>query len=84
MEYPQQYRDKMCIFEIFIHTTMRTNIVIDEDLMAKAMKLLGLKTKRATVEEALRIIISLKEQKQIRSFRGQLKWDGDLDEMRKG
>jgi len=63
---------------------MRTNIVIDEDLMAKAMKLLGLKTKRATVEEALRIIISLKEQKQIRSFRGQLKWDGDLDEMRKG
>jgi len=74
----------MCIFERLIHTAMRTNIVIDEDLMAKAMKLLGLKTKRATVEEALRIIISLKEQKQIRSFRGQLKWDGDLDEMRKG
>lgn len=61
---------------------MRTNIVIDDELLAKAMRLLGLSTKRATIEEALRLVVALKEQQKIRSLRGRLKWEGNLDEMR--
>lgn len=61
---------------------MRTNIVIDENLIQKAMKLSGLKTKKATVEAGLNLIISLKEQEKIKAFRGKLKWEGNLDEMR--
>ena len=61
---------------------MRTNIVIDDKLMKKAMSITGHKTKKATVEEGLKLIVSLKEQEKIRSFRGKLKWQGDLEQMR--
>lgn len=61
---------------------MRTNIVIDDQLMSQALSLSGLKTKKETVELALRLLISLKKQSTIRSFRGKLQWDGDLDQMR--
>ncbi|MFQ5434638.1 MAG: type II toxin-antitoxin system VapB family antitoxin [Anaerolineae bacterium] len=63
---------------------MRTNIVIDEELMGQAKRLTGLKTKRAVVEEALRTLIQLKEQSQVRDLRGKLNWEGDLDSMREG
>lgn len=62
--------------------TMRTNIEIDEDLMEEAMKISGLKTKKATVEAGLKLIISLNLQEKIRNLRGKLKWEGDLHEMR--
>lgn len=61
---------------------MRTNIVIDDELMNTAIKLSRLKTKRAVVESGLKLLIQIKKQEQIRNFRGKLKWDGDLDEMR--
>lgn len=61
---------------------MRTNIVIEDELMGKAMKLSGLTTKKSTVEAALELFIRLKEQEKIREFRGKLKWEGDLDQMR--
>ncbi|TVR75187.1 MAG: type II toxin-antitoxin system VapB family antitoxin [Marinilabiliales bacterium] len=61
---------------------MRTNIVIDNELMKKAMSITGHKTKKATVEEGLKLIVSLKEQEKIRAFRGKLKWHGDLEQMR--
>lgn len=61
---------------------MRTNIEIDEDLMEEAMKISGLKTKKATVEAGLKLIISLSLQEKIRKLRGKLKWEGDLHEMR--
>ncbi len=57
---------------------MRTNIVIDEELMRKARKLTALKTKRAVVEDALRLLVQVKEQEQIRKARGKLRWSGDL------
>jgi len=63
---------------------MRTNVVIDDDLMAKALETTGLKTKRAVIEEALRILVRLKEQGQVRSLRGKLHWEGDLHLMREG
>ncbi|MBT8068878.1 MAG: type II toxin-antitoxin system VapB family antitoxin [Xanthomonadales bacterium] len=61
---------------------MRTNIVIDDELMASALKLTGLKTKREAVELGLKTLIKLKQQEQIRQFRGKLSWQGDLDELR--
>ncbi len=61
---------------------MRTNIEIDESLIKEAMKASGLTTKKATVEEGLRLIISLKKQEGIKSLRGKVKWEGDLDKMR--
>jgi Arc/MetJ family transcription regulator len=61
---------------------MRTNIVIDDALMDDALKLTGLKTKREAVEMGLKTLIQLKKQEAIRSFRGKLRWEGDLDEMR--
>lgn len=61
---------------------MRTNIVLDEELIERAQKLTGIKTKREVVQEALRALILLREQAEVRSLRGKLKWEGSLDEMR--
>jgi len=61
---------------------MRTNIVIDDQLMSQALTLSGFRTKKETVEEALRLLISLKNQSSIRNFRGKLNWEGNLEEMR--
>ena len=61
---------------------MRTNVVIDETLMAEAMKVTGLTTKKAVIDEALRLLVRLKAQEEVRSLRGKLRWEGDLDAMR--
>lgn len=61
---------------------MRTNIVIDEELMDAAIKASGAKSKREAVEMGLRTLVKLKKQQQIRGFRGKLKWHGNLEEMR--
>jgi Arc/MetJ family transcription regulator len=61
---------------------MRTNIVLDENLIERAQKLTGIKTKREVVQEALRTLILLREQGEARNLRGKLKWDGDLNEQR--
>ncbi len=61
---------------------MRTNIVIDDLLMQQALKLSGLDTKKAVVEEALKLFIQIRQQKALRELRGKLKWEGDLEQMR--
>lgn len=61
---------------------MRTNIVIDDNLMRDALRASGLKTKREAVEEGLRTLVRLKQQGDIRRFRGKLEWNGDLDDLR--
>lgn len=61
---------------------MRTNIVIDDQLIGEAMAASGLKTKRAVVEEALRRMVALKQQEDLRKLRG-AGWNGDLDAMRR-
>ncbi|OPX35927.1 MAG: DUF2191 domain-containing protein [Desulfobacteraceae bacterium 4484_190.2] len=61
---------------------MRTNIIIDDDLMNQAMALSQLKTKKAVVESGLKLLVQIKKQEQIKNLRGKLKWDSDLDEMR--
>lgn len=61
---------------------MRTNVVIDDDLMRSALEQSGLKTKRAAIEEGLRLLVQRSRQSKIKAFRGRLTWSGDLDEMR--
>ena len=61
---------------------MRTNVVLDEKLIQSAMEVSGLKTKKATIEEGLKLLVQVKSQTKIKNYRGKLKWTGDLDEMR--
>lgn len=61
---------------------MRTNIVIDNGLMQQAMKATGLSTKKAVVEEGLRLLIKVKAQEGIRRLRGKIEWEGNLSTMR--
>ena len=61
---------------------MRTNVVIDDELMAKAMRVSQLPTKRAVIEAGLQALIRLKAQENIRSLRGKLHWECNLEAMR--
>jgi Arc/MetJ family transcription regulator len=63
---------------------MRTNINIDDELMAQAMALTGHRTKKGVVEEALQLLVQLKGQEKLKDLRGKLKsWEGDIGEMRR-
>jgi Arc/MetJ family transcription regulator len=61
---------------------VRTNIVIDDKLMKDTLRATGLKTKREAVELGLRTLLRLREQAEIRRWRGKLDWQRDLDAMR--
>lgn len=61
---------------------MRTNIVIDDQLMQDTLRATGLKTKREAVELGLRTLLQLRRQEEIRRYRGKLDWQGDLESMR--
>ncbi|MCC6189142.1 MAG: type II toxin-antitoxin system VapB family antitoxin [Anaerolineales bacterium] len=63
---------------------MRTNIVIDDELIEQAMKVTGLPTKKAVVEAGLHLLIQVKAQTGVRRLRGKVKWQGNLDELRSG
>ena len=63
---------------------MRTNIDIDDELLARAMAAAGLGTKRATVEEGLRLLVRVsKQSKALADIKG-IGWQGNLDAMRQG
>ncbi len=61
---------------------MRTNVVIDDQLMKGALKASGLKTKKAAIEAGLKLLLKFKRLSKIRKYRGKLNWAGNLDEMR--
>ena len=61
---------------------MRTNIVIDDRLMAEALKLTGARTKREAVELGLKTLLKSARQAEVRRLRGKISWRGDLDSMR--
>lgn len=71
------------VYELADHYTMRTNIVIDDKLMAATLKATGIKTKREAVEQGLRTLLRLKRQTDLRRLRGKYPWVGDLDAMRR-
>ena len=81
------YLETMCISinnytQSFQEADMRTNIVIDDQLMDEALLVSGYKTKREAVEEGLKLLIAMKKQAIIRELKGKLLWEGDLDAMR--
>ena len=61
---------------------MRTNIVIDDQVMEEALVVGNFRTKREAVETGLKLIVRLKKQGNIKKYRGKLNWDGNLDDMR--
>jgi Arc/MetJ family transcription regulator len=61
---------------------MRTNVVLDDSLVEKAKALTGIKTTRAVIDEALRLLTQRREQNQVRDLRGQMSWEGDLAVLR--
>lgn len=63
---------------------MRTNIEIDDALIREAMEISGLETKKAAVEEGLRLLIKFKRQGEVKALFGQVRWEGNLDESRRG
>ena len=58
---------------------MRTNIDIDDDLMAAAMEAGGFKTKKDAVEEGLRLVSRRKVYEGLLALRGKLQWDDSDD-----
>lgn len=63
---------------------MRTNIEIDDELLAEAMRAAGTSTKRSTVEAGLRELVRRHRVRKVRELRGTVEWVGDLNEMRSG
>jgi Arc/MetJ family transcription regulator len=63
---------------------VRTNIVIDDTLMAEAQKASGHATKKQTVEEALRLMVRLRRQQEVGTAFGKYRWRGNLAQSRKG
>jgi len=63
---------------------MRTNIEIDDALMAEAQKVSGQPTKKQTVEQALRLMVSLRRQQEVGAAFGKYRWRGNLARSRKG
>jgi Arc/MetJ family transcription regulator len=63
---------------------VRTNIEIDDELMRRAMRASGERTKRAAVERALRLLVDTQAQAGIRRLRGKVRWQGDLNASRRG
>lgn len=63
---------------------MRTNIEIDDDLLAEAMRVSGKATKRATVEAGLAELVRRHRVRRVGELRGTVEWVGDLDQMRSG
>jgi Arc/MetJ family transcription regulator len=63
---------------------MRTNVEIDDKLIAEAQQLSGLKSKRAVIDAALRMFVRVQHQKDILKLAGKVRWEGDLDAMREG
>ena len=61
---------------------MSTSVAINDQLIQTAMNLSGLKTKKEVVEKALELLIQMVNQEGIRTLRGKMKWEGDLDQMR--
>ena len=63
---------------------MRTNVVIDDELMRQALHASGLPTKRAVIEAALRLLVQVQGQSEVRRLRGKVAWEGDLEKLRAG
>ena len=76
------------IHDVYVEYTlwrciMRTNVVIDDELMTRALRSSGCRTKRSAIEAGLRLLVQVNSQKKLRTLRGKISWEGDLEEMRR-
>jgi Arc/MetJ family transcription regulator len=62
---------------------MRTNVVIDDKLMQRALKSGAYRTKKAAVESGLKLLVQINSQKKLRTLKGKIQWEGDLEAMRR-
>jgi Arc/MetJ family transcription regulator len=62
---------------------MRTNIDIDDRLMRQAMRISGSSTKKGTVEAGLRLLVETQAQTAIRRLKGNVRWHGNLEDLRR-
>lgn len=62
---------------------MRTNVVIDDELMEQAQRCGGYRTKKSAIEAGLRLLVQVKSQQKLRRLKGKIDWQGDLEEMRR-
>ncbi len=62
---------------------MRTNIVLDDNLVKEGMRLTKIKTKKELVNLALAELVSKRKRKNLLKLEGKVRWDGNLDEMRR-
>jgi Arc/MetJ family transcription regulator len=62
---------------------VRTNIDIDDELLAEAAEIAGTTTKKSTVETALRELIRQHKVRRVLELWGNFDWEGDLQEMRR-
>lgn len=61
----------------------RTNIVLDEHLVRQGLKVSGCKSKRELVDLALREFLKTAKRRELLALRGQVRWEGDLDRLRR-
>ena len=62
---------------------MRTNVVIDDNLMKRALRSGTYRTKKAAIEQGLRLLVQINSQKKLRQLKGKIRWEGDLESMRR-
>ena len=62
---------------------MRTNVVIDDNLMKQALQSGTYRTKKAAIEQGLKLLVQINSQRKIRTLKGKVHWEGDLESMRK-
>jgi Arc/MetJ family transcription regulator len=62
---------------------MRTNVVIDDDLMNRALRSGEFRTKRAAIEQGLKLLVQINSQKKLKKLKGKIHWEGDLESMRR-
>lgn len=62
---------------------MRTNVVVNDELMNRALRSGGYRTKKSTIEAGLRLLVQLNAQKKIKNLKGAIHWKGSLENMRR-
>ena len=62
---------------------MRTNVVLDDKLVSRAVRSGGYRTKKSAIEAGLRLLVQMKSQRRLRQLRGKVAWVGDLEKMRR-
>ncbi len=63
-------------------THIRTNVVLNKQLLEQALQFTGIKTRRELIEHALHELVRHKQQYRLLSLKGKIQWEGDLSVMR--